>query len=59
MTTSTLVFHAGGKDYAVDFQTPEEALAWIGELPPHDTSLAAKVTVGEANKLLYRDEYAN
>jgi hypothetical protein len=57
MTNSTLVFHAAGKDYALDFQTPEEAAAWFNRLDPQDASLATKVTPEEAAKLLDLDEY--
>lgn len=59
MTTSTLVFHANGNDYAVDFETQEDALNWFGVLQPHDASVATKITAGEADAILGRgeDEY--
>jgi len=52
----TLTFHSSGQDYAVDFPDEATARAWYNDPNPLDSTVAKRITVEEADRVLGRSE---
>ena len=56
MNSVTITFHSSGQDYAVDFPNEGAAREWYNDAHAHDSTVAKRITLGEAERILGRTE---